>query len=227
MTENVTELGFAEKVDSFKLQSIFFPSKIGGKPAWLSHEDIPPVDEIICPKCGGVMMFLLQVYAPRDGHEETFHRMIYVFMCRNSDCFEKNSNTPFKAFRNQIPRENKFFDYEPISPDAEEGDIIRIAQRLKVNWGSLCKVCGYKADKKCSACKEVDYCGKDHQVIDWKNGHKFTCSGSNKSANGNLGWIFIFDKKHLNTIILIVFHKIQVTLLIITMTLIFFKYYAH
>ena len=187
MDENVTELGFAEKVDSYKLQSVFFPSKIGGKPAWLSHKNIPSLDEIKCSKCGGVMVFLLQVYAPRDGQLDAFHRMIYVFMCRNSNCSEENSNISFKTFRNQLPRENEFFDFEPVSADAKRDDVLPVVEGLKEKWGGMCNVCGYKADKKCSACKDVDYCSKDHQVLDWKNGHKYSCSGSKKSTYRNQG----------------------------------------
>ena len=180
--ESVIELGFAEEVDSFRLESVFFPSKIGGKPAWLSQENIPPTDQIKCSQCGNIMNFLLQIYAPREGHEETFHRMIYVFMCRNGSCFEKNSNIPFKAFRNQLPRENKFFSYEPISAERRTDDVMRIVEQLNTKWGPLCSVCGCKADKKCSACNDVSYCSKDHQVIDWRCGHRFCCSAAKKNG---------------------------------------------
>jgi len=185
--ESVIELGFAEGVDSFKLQPVFFPSKIGGKPAWLSQENIPPVDQIKCYQCGNIMNFLLQIYAPRDGHVETFHRMIYVFMCRNGSCFDKNSNTPFKTFRNQLPRENKFFSYEPISAEGRTDDVMQIVEQLQTKWGSLCSVCGCKADKKCSACNGVSYCSKDHQLIDWRRGHKFNCSGAKMNSVKNQG----------------------------------------
>lgn len=39
---------------------------------------------------------------------------------------------------------------------------------------STCGVCGEPADLKCSACKLVSYCGKEHQKNDWKN-HKTLC----------------------------------------------------
>lgn len=40
---------------------------------------------------------------------------------------------------------------------------------------SKCAVCGVSASLKCMACKQVYYCGKDHQKIHWKKGHKAEC----------------------------------------------------
>ena len=187
-SRTATDLGFAEKVDCIKLQSVFFPSKIGGKPAWLGHENTPSLDELKCPKCERLLLFLLQVYAPRVEQEDTFHRTIYLFICSNGDCFDKNSNIPFKAFRNQLARQNNFFDYEPFSTEASSKKVMRAVEELCLKWGALCKVCGYRADKKCSACKTVDYCSKDHQIMDWKSGHKYSCSGSKASTCENKGW---------------------------------------
>jgi pre-rRNA-processing protein TSR4 len=38
----------------------------------------------------------------------------------------------------------------------------------------ICKVCGCRGDLVCSKCKDVHYCGKLHQKIDWK-AHKKYC----------------------------------------------------
>ena len=55
------DLGFAEKVDKpWRLMSIFFPSKIGNRPAWLSLKGVPSLDDLLC-KCGKSCTFLLQV----------------------------------------------------------------------------------------------------------------------------------------------------------------------
>lgn len=40
-----------------------------------------------------------------------------------------------------------------------------------------CAVCSKDADLRCSRCKQVWYCGKEHQVQDWKQGdHKKVCN---------------------------------------------------
>lgn len=39
-----------------------------------------------------------------------------------------------------------------------------------------CQVCGILAPKHCAKCKKVNYCCRDHQVEDWKAGHKQKCS---------------------------------------------------
>lgn len=41
--------------------------------------------------------------------------------------------------------------------------------------GNICAVCGIKAGLKCTGCYAVIYCGKEHQVQDWKKGHKHVC----------------------------------------------------
>lgn len=41
--------------------------------------------------------------------------------------------------------------------------------------GNICAVCGIKAGLKCTGCLAVTYCGKEHQVLDWKKGHKNSC----------------------------------------------------
>lgn len=52
------ELGFAEKTDSWRLRSKFFPSKLGGKPAWLALKKLP--SSLKCA-CGEPLTFILQV----------------------------------------------------------------------------------------------------------------------------------------------------------------------
>lgn len=55
------DLGFAEECESYLLTNRHFPSKIGGKPAWLELDNIPLVDDLKCAKCQEQMTFLLQV----------------------------------------------------------------------------------------------------------------------------------------------------------------------
>ena len=80
------DLGFLEKVedsDSWLLESRFFPSKIGGKPAWLSLKDLPSSSLIQCPKCNLPRSFLCQLYANIDENPDCFHRTLFIFMCRS------------------------------------------------------------------------------------------------------------------------------------------------
>lgn len=38
-----------------------------------------------------------------------------------------------------------------------------------------CAVCGVAASQKCGGCRNVVYCGKEHQIVHWKKGHKAEC----------------------------------------------------
>lgn len=54
-------LGFLEEAEPWRLLSTQFPSKVGGKPAWLSQKGLPSLPELQCEKCRLPMAFLLQV----------------------------------------------------------------------------------------------------------------------------------------------------------------------
>ena len=84
-------LGFAENCDDFphELDPEYFPSKIGGQPAWLHPMGIP-VDRNRCPHCAAPLTFLLQIYTGGPGRAFTqpgaFHRTLLLFTCRSSAC---------------------------------------------------------------------------------------------------------------------------------------------
>ena len=64
------ELGFVEKqMEKWRLESRHFPSKVGGKPAWLELKNLPPTEDLLCKNCIKPMIFLAQVYAPDDDDE--------------------------------------------------------------------------------------------------------------------------------------------------------------
>nr|XP_022913320.1 programmed cell death protein 2 [Onthophagus taurus] len=156
------DLGFAEKSQLKELQSHFFPSKIGGKPAWLSLENVPNLE---CKSCNQPTSFLCQVYAPFEEDEKNFHRTVFIFVCMNCSL-----NTPdtIKVFRSNIPRKNDFYSDEP--PNENDDTDFSVSK-----WVKLCELCGGKANKCCSKCKKVMYCCKEHQVMDWKENHKELC----------------------------------------------------
>ena len=266
------ELGFLEAVDDpMRLTSPFFPSKAGGKPAWLDLRDLPVPDKLACGVCGKPSIFLLQVYAPLPSNPRAFHRTVYVFMCTNANCHERGGAEAFKVFRSQLPTANEF--YEPLSSsdseteqsekdgtcyikkseavslvnphqadreslgDCSSSDAKKITPALltgttgdhrstqmatsiskpidsqnaepsaresaftatndKGNKGlrghtptgvlaSLCHVCGCLAPKKCSRCRQVCYCSHEHQIHDWKRGHKQVCCAAKAREGGDI-----------------------------------------
>jgi hypothetical protein len=117
--EDFVKLGMVEKPDVPEaLKPEYFPSKVGGKPAWLNPEVLPSSEMLRCEAtphgelCGRQLVFALQVYAPMiDGAPECFHRSLFLFCCRNKTCSGKQGSA--KVFRSQLPRKNEFYSYEP------------------------------------------------------------------------------------------------------------------
>ena len=42
-------------------------------------------------------------------------------------------------------------------------------------WTKTCIVCGISSSSHCAKCKNINYCSRVHQILDWKNGHKEFC----------------------------------------------------
>ena len=104
------ELGFAEKPEDLStLTSPYFPSKIGGKPAWLDPR-LPVPEDLVCRKCSKPRVFLLQVYAPVDDLTHCYHRTLYIFCCREPSCHSRNYTEPFLVLRCNLPQTNPFYD---------------------------------------------------------------------------------------------------------------------
>ena len=163
------ELGFLEKPKSTtKLKSHFFPSKVGGKPAWLDLRNLPSPNNLICMNCGEQCTFLLQLYAPNNAREDCFHRTIFIFICKNPSCLLSKANY-YRVLRCQLPRVNNFYSSEP--PDDDINEELEIARTSK----SLCIVCGSAGPLTCASCKLASYCSKVHQSIHWRSGHKVEC----------------------------------------------------
>ncbi|XP_975337.2 programmed cell death protein 2 [Tribolium castaneum] len=161
------ELGFSEECEPWQVESYQFPTKIGGKPAWLDFENLPKPENLQCETCHEPLIFLCQIYAPYEHDERNFHRTIFLFICRNPECCVKNSSNNVKAFRSSLPRRNKFYSFEP--PPDHSLDF------SPSKWVSLCDLCGCLGEKKCGKCKKATYCSREHQVLDWKQGHKSEC----------------------------------------------------
>ncbi|XP_051866929.1 programmed cell death protein 2 [Pristis pectinata] len=151
------ELGFVEPAAPARLVSSQFPSKVGGRPAWLSLE-LPGPERLRCGGCAQPLTFLLQVYAPRG---RAFHRSLLIFCCALPHC----PNRSFIVLRSQLGRINDFYSAEP-EPEAPLRPIPGL---------NLCRVCGASGPKTCSRCRRARYCGKEHQRADWKAGHRAVC----------------------------------------------------
>lgn len=177
--------GFVDKTDKWRLESRFFPSKVGGKPAWLDMRNLPATDCLLCKMCQKPMTFLAQVYAPDDDDEggtrvlkdTCYHRTVFIFLCLTPSCNQKNSNQNFAVFRCQLPKENEF--YPPIDPPDDEQWKKEI---VTTKYSKLCLVCGCLGTKVCGGCKRINYCTKDHQVLHWRNGHKLLCQQRKNSS---------------------------------------------
>ncbi|KAG7236021.1 hypothetical protein INR49_001419 [Caranx melampygus] len=169
-------LGFLEEADPWRLRSPQFPSKVGGKPAWLSQRGLPSPAELECETCHLPMAFLLQVYGPVSGQDSTFHRTLFLFCCRTPECYKHNDSHCMKVFRSQLPRRNEFYPYDPPPDDEPPNDAEHNQSVLPVSGIKLCWVCGCPGNKACSRCHTVTYCGKHHQTLHWKHAHKKECS---------------------------------------------------
>ncbi|XP_052007374.1 programmed cell death protein 2-like [Xyrauchen texanus] len=189
-------LGFVEEAESWQLLSKQFPSKVGGRPAWLSQVDLPSVSELLCEKCKLPTVFLLQVYAPITGSDRCFHRTLFVFCCKTPACFTGNDNNCFKVFRCQLPRKNDFYPFDP-PPDEKPVHQVEDHQVL-VTGLKLCRLCGCLGQKACSRCHSVTYCCKEHQTIDWKHHHKKECANE-VSQNSEEPNSFLFPEWELVT----------------------------
>jgi len=80
-----------DKTDKWRLESRYFPSKVGGKPAWLDLKNLPTTDKLACKCCKKPLMFLAQIYAP-DDDDENGARILKVLniLCitRKFNCFQ-------------------------------------------------------------------------------------------------------------------------------------------
>jgi pre-rRNA-processing protein TSR4 len=163
--EGCVSLGYASEVHPESLhllRSKFFPSKIGGKPAWIhsAADKLPPPSAFQCRHCGLQLVFLLQVYAPLDHlTEDAFHRSLFVFVCLNGICLA--TNNAIVVIRQQLPQCNSVYAPDPSDPEDPE------CEQPFDGWQHRCCVCGIPAPLKCGGCRQLHYCSQLHQRVDW------------------------------------------------------------
>ncbi|XP_034249089.1 programmed cell death protein 2 [Thrips palmi] len=165
------DVGFVDEVESWKLDSRFFPSKVGGRPAWLHLSQLPSSKEMECEKCHEPCIFLCQVYAPIEIRDDCFHRTLFVFMCRNAKCYSSNDNSCFLVLRSQLRRQNEFYPFDPPEDSENWHPECKIDK-----WSDVCAACGNSGSSHCGRCKKVKYCSRNHQVLHWRDHHKQACT---------------------------------------------------
>ncbi|KAF3832506.1 hypothetical protein F7725_026171 [Dissostichus mawsoni] len=144
-------LGFLEEVEPWRLLAPQFPSKVGGRPAWLSRTGLPSLPGLQCEMCRLPMAFLLQVYGPISGQDRSFHRTLFLFCCKTHECYTHNDSRCFK-------------EDEPPSDPEPDPNVLSVSGGLRL-----------PGNKACSRCHSVTYCGKPHQTLHWKHTHKREC----------------------------------------------------
>lgn len=61
MAKDKVDIGFLEEKCSWLLHPKYFPSKVGGKPAWLDLNNLPNPTDLTCKICNDPCVFLCQV----------------------------------------------------------------------------------------------------------------------------------------------------------------------
>lgn len=95
--------------------------------------------------------------------------MCVNFVCFYKKCFVliKSKNTICSSFLQNI-----FLFYFGGALD----------ERSRKTMAMICGYCKEEASLLCIACKNVYYCGKEHQLLDWKKGHRAQCKSFEVSS---------------------------------------------
>ena len=83
---------------------------------------------------------------------------------------------PFKPLKFDLTRHQELLKAAVRGPTVSKPGMLG-SGTFKESYSGGCAVCGDRMHKvlKCSACKSVSYCGKEHQRQHWKAGHKHQC----------------------------------------------------
>lgn len=150
MDPNLAHLvGIISDIKNAHATRFAFPSKVGGRPAWLRPDSIPSIE---CESCARSMTFLLQIYAPVAEFEGAFHRSLLVFTCLHCRCF-------IRAFRTQLPLINEFYGTESLGDD-------RIPEIDPLLSKVCCEECGMAKHNDGSMCRALPEYGLDIEELD-------------------------------------------------------------
>jgi pre-rRNA-processing protein TSR4 len=106
-------LGFADMPQKNDFDYQKFPSKLGGEPIWLiplSEDKYIDLSFFECNFCNKQMYFLLQIYCPLEDNKNSFHRMLYIFFCK--ECWKKQNAV--KVLRVQLEEISKYYEGENL-----------------------------------------------------------------------------------------------------------------
>ena len=106
--------------------------------------------------------FSNKIYAPLPSPSDAFHRIIYVFCCKNGLCHADDFRGRFQVLRCQLPKSNSYY-----IQTVDDEFWVRSNEKTPT---STCFVCGQFASNHCGKCKFPKYCSRDHQIIHWKAG---------------------------------------------------------
>jgi hypothetical protein len=92
---------------------------------------------------------LFKIYCPLDSPESAFHRCLYLFGCRKSECLrngrsQQHFSSPHLSIdsilclRSQLPQVNEFY---PLNPTESEVDYVNMYVTYS-DGTPLCAVCG-------------------------------------------------------------------------------------
>ncbi|XP_077139378.1 programmed cell death protein 2 isoform X4 [Ranitomeya variabilis] len=116
----VMEIGFLQECEPWRMLSPQFPSKVGGRPAWLGEVGLPGLERLQCGVCMKPLAFLLQVYAPCTG---SFHRTIFLFICRDPTCHRAGERGCYKgAYQIEVADHGFLFPEYELVTEPEELD---------------------------------------------------------------------------------------------------------
>lgn len=129
-------LGFLDDAQSWRLRSPQFPSKVGGKPAWLCQRDLPSLDRLECETCRLPMAFLLQVSNPESGVNQVLIQISRVIVL----LWTWNRGSTFV---------NVFLRCTPLSPVRTEVStepslcfVVKLHSATHTTTAAVWKVCG-------------------------------------------------------------------------------------
>ena len=92
------------------------------------------------------------MYAEEDESDPTggsFHRTVFLFACRKSDCMKPGLSKSVLALRCGLPKINPFYAEIPATEDSNAMEEINHP------------LCGCSAPSQCFACKKTFYYGTD------------------------------------------------------------------
>ncbi|KAI9023551.1 programmed cell death protein 2 [Phycomyces nitens] len=192
----VSQLGYAEDPET-PLTADTFPSKSGGRPAWMNPEHVLTAEQATCGNCDQPMALLVQLYTPEDQPLEAFHRTVYVFCCQKGSCIKKDWRKSFKVYRSQLPRENPY--WPPPGDESEDEDAMDTDFTPKsFKAPSLCVICGLAGTKQCGRCHSTHYCSRAHQLVDWNEcKHKMFCGKTPDESVERLRNAQVFGEKEI------------------------------